>query len=233
MTSHPKILLVEDDEALVEVLSYALLKQGYQPIVVSNGPQCVELFQAVKPDLILLDLTLPGPDGLEVCREIRLSSAVPILILTARVAEEDHILGLEAGADDYVSKPFSMKELMLRIKNLLMRSTQSAAPLSIRTGDFIIIPEYEVVVVRGKPVHLSRKEFQLFYYLAKHTGEVFTREELIQQAWFDTADQPVTNQNVNVHIHQIREKIEQDAVRPRHLLTIRGAGYKFSFCEND
>ncbi len=236
-----QILVVEDDPTLLDTLTYNLEKQHYAVVAATDGWQAVALAQKHRPDLIILDWMLPGLDGLEVCRFIRQKSSVPILMLTARTAELDKVLGLEIGADDYITKPFSMRELLARVKAHLRRSRlaggQPAASPSPEAGDLpeappplafdglVIDPARREVRRGGQVVRLKPKEFELLLFLARHRGMVLSREIILKRVWgweFSGG-----SRTVDVHIRWLREKIEDDPAHPQRIVTVRGAGYRF------
>ncbi len=225
-----KVLIVEDEETLREALKYNLGREGYTVLAAADGPRAVELARAEQPHLIILDIMLPGLDGFEVCRILRKDMTVPILILTAKDEEVDKVLGLELGADDYMTKPFSMRELKARVKALLRRSgiveaerAEDHEPVIV-LGDLCIDAARRRVTVAAREVLLAPKEFELLLYLARSPGRVFTREELLDRVWgYEWAGGTRT---VDVHIRWLREKIESDPSRPARIVTVRGVGYK-------
>jgi two-component system, OmpR family, response regulator RegX3 len=222
-----KVLLIEDEESFGEALEYQLTREGYQVERVTDGVTGLERFQTNGADLVLLDLMLPGMGGEDVCKEIRRISNVPIIMLTAKSEELDKILGLEFGADDYVTKPFSARELLARVKAVLRRSTvQSIGADGVLEGGGIRVdPERFEVTVRGEPVHLPRKEFELLELLMENSGRVLSRETLIDRIW--GPDYFGDSRTLDVHIKRLRAKCEVDSHDPKHLVTIRGLGYKF------
>lgn len=227
--SSPKrtVLVVEDDATLAAVLRYNLEREGYRCLVAADGARALELARTERPDLLLLDVMLPGIDGLEVCRRVRALSTVPIIMLTARVDEIDRVVGLEVGADDYVTKPFSTRELLARVRAALRRAEmrpaeEAAQPLTV--GGLQIDPLGRRLTRDDEGVALKPKEFDLLLFLARHPGQVFTREQLLDRVWgYEFAGGTRT---VDVHIRWLREKIEPDPARPVLLLTSRGVGYK-------
>ena len=224
-----KILVVEDDANLLETVRYNLRKEGYKVLTAANGEQSLAAARREKPDLIILDIMLPGLSGFEVCRILRKETTVPILMLTAKADETDKIVGLEIGADDYMTKPFSMRELIARIRAMLRRARmtepgpkESTAPTKI--GDLEVDTARHRAVLAGKGLELSPKEFDLLAFLAKNRGLVFSREQLLEKVWgYDFAGDTRT---VDVHVRWLRQKIEADAGHPRYLITVRGTGYK-------
>jgi two-component system, OmpR family, response regulator RegX3 len=223
----PKILLIEDEEALATALEYQLAQEGYEVDRVDDGARGLERFRQAGADLVLLDLMLPGVPGEDVCKEIRRSSQVPIIMLTARDQEIDKVVGLELGADDYVTKPFSSRELLARIRAVLRRA-RSEGPTAdgvLEGGGIRLDPDRFEVTVKGEPIHLPRKEFELLELLMEHPGRVLTRERLIDQVW--GADYFGDTRTLDVHIKRLRAKCEDDPHHPEHLITVRGLGYKF------
>ena len=229
-----KVLVVEDDRTLLDVLQYNLTKEGYDVLMASDGAKGLETARSHKPHLVILDVMLPKIDGYEVCRMLRKEMTVPILILTARTEETDRVVGLEVGADDYVTKPFSMRELMARVRAMLRRTemmkkeaaTASGTPSScFKTGDLEIDTARHRVSRGGVVMELSRMEFALLDFLARNQGQVFSRDHLLEKVWgYDFSGDTRT---VDVHVSWLRRKIEADPVHPEHLLTVRGVGYKF------
>lgn len=223
----PKLLLVEDEEAFGEALEYQLKREGYDVLRATDGISGLNSFRADGPDLVLLDLMLPGMSGEEVCKEIRKSSNTPIIMLTAKDAELNKVLGLELGADDYVTKPFSTQELVARVKAVLRRAAPGDEPSKtvLEGGGIRLDPERAEVTVRGEPIHLPRKEFELLELLMENSGRVLSREMLIDSIW--GSDYFGDSRTLDVHIKRLRSKSEEDPHEPKHLLTIRGLGYKF------
>ncbi|HZT43812.1 MAG TPA: response regulator transcription factor [Chthonomonadaceae bacterium] len=221
-----KVLVVDDEQPIVEAVVYNLRKEGYQTLTAGDAEQCLNLARTERPDLILLDVMLPSASGFDICKSLRKQSDVPIIMLTARAEETDRVVGLEIGADDYITKPFSMRELMARVKTVLRRNTAPAAPAEkITVDDLQIDPSRYEVKVRGKTVELTRKEFDLLYFLARNPGQAFSRQTLLDRVW--GADAYVLERTVDVHIRWLREKIETLPSDPYYLLTVRGVGYKF------
>jgi DNA-binding response OmpR family regulator len=222
-----KILLVDDEAAIVHSLRYNLEKNGYAVTTASDGRTAVALAQREHPDLVLLDIMLPLLDGIEACREIRRTSTVPIIMLTAKDQEFDKVLALELGADDYVTKPFSLGEIMARIKARLRRAEVDAEERdeSITSGEFTIDPARQRLVVRGRDVALAPKEFRLLTVLMENRGRIVTRQLLLEKVWgYDFEGE---HQTISVHIRWLREKIEVDPNNPRHIITVRSRGYMF------
>ncbi|MDQ5815772.1 MAG: response regulator transcription factor [Actinomycetota bacterium] len=223
----PKVLLIEDEVGLGEALEYQLQREGYEVERATDGAQGLEWFRANGADLVLLDLMLPGLPGEEVCKEIRKSSTIPIIMLTARDSEIDKVVGLEIGADDYVTKPFSTRELMARIKAVMRRTSgeRDSGDGVLEGGGVRLDPDRFEVVVRGQGVHMPRKEFELLELLMENSGRVLTRETLIDHIW--GSDYYGDTRTLDVHIKRLRSKCEVDPHEPKHLVTIRGLGYKF------
>jgi two-component system OmpR family response regulator len=225
-----KVLIVEDDQTLVEVLKYNLAKEGYQTLSAFDGVSGLEIARQDKPDLIILDLMLPGLSGFEVCRILRQETAVPILILTAKTAEVDKVLGLELGADDYLTKPFSLRELLARVRALLRRSEIVATKSTqgtklLRADDLVVDLNRHEATLHGSPLNLKPKEFELLAFLVQNKGRAFSREQLLEDIW--EYEYEGDTRTIDVHIRWLREKIEPDPSHPIHLLTVRGIGYRF------
>ena len=222
------ILVVEDDQTLLSVLRYNLAKEGRRVLTATDGETGLALARSEKPDLVLLDIMLPKMSGFEVCRILRKETNVPILMLTARADESDKVLGLDLGADDYVTKPFSMRELLARVRASLRRvEMQEASGVDdiVTVGGLVIDVGRHVVSVDGRPLELTPKEFDLLAFLARNRGLVFTREHLLQKIW--GYDYPGDTRTVDVHIRWLREKVETDPGKPERIVTVRGVGYKF------
>jgi two-component system response regulator MtrA len=218
-----KVLVVDDDQALAEMLGIVLRAEGFEAAFVANGDEALPVFRTFQPDLVLLDVMLPGADGIEVCRRIRAESGVPIVMLTARTDTVDVVVGLESGADDYVVKPFKPKELVARVRARLRRREQPDAE-SLQAGELVVDVGGHVVSRGGLPISLTPLEFDLLVALVRRPGHVFTREALLEQVWGyrHTADTRL----VNVHVQRLRSKIEKDPEHPTVVLTVRGIGYK-------
>ncbi|MBA3349493.1 MAG: response regulator transcription factor [Actinobacteria bacterium] len=223
----PKVLLIEDEESFGEALEYQLRREGFDIERVTDGALGVERFERGGADLVLLDLMLPGMGGEDVCREIRRTSNVPIIMLTARTTDIDKVVGLEIGADDYVTKPFNLRELLARIKAVLRRSSAEVGTSAeiLEGGGIRLDADRFEVTVRGEPVHLTRKEFELLELLMENAGRVLQRETLIDHVW--GTDYFGDTRTLDVHIKRLRAKCEPDPHNPQHLRTIRGLGYKF------
>jgi two-component system response regulator ResD len=222
-----RILVIEDEPMVAEVVERYLRRDGYDVRAASDGSAGIDAFETYQPDLIVLDLMLPGIDGMEVCRRVRASSATPIIMLTAKGEEVDKLVGLEVGADDYMTKPFSPRELAARVKAVLRRST----PQSKVDGDALrfnglrINGRTRTVENSGTRIHLTAREFDLLFFLASHPNQVFTRDQLLDSVW--DFEFPGDGNTVTVHIRRLRSKLESDPSRPRYLKTVWGVGYKF------
>jgi two-component system response regulator RegX3 len=225
-------LVVEDEESFVEALQIGLSREGFRVEVAGDGVEALERFNQVKPDLVLLDVMLPRVSGLDVCRQIRAQSSVPIIMVTAKSGEIDTVVGLEVGADDYVTKPYRIRELVARIRALLRRASgdstgeveRSASP-TIRVGDVTLDPDAHRLTVRGQEVMVPLKEFEVLHLLLANAGRVLTREVLIDRVW--GSDYVGDTKTLDVHIKRLRSKIEVDPSMPTRIVTIRGLGYKF------
>ncbi|WP_372593892.1 response regulator transcription factor [Actinotalea sp.] len=221
-----RILVVEDEESYRDPLAYLLRKEGFDVVVAATGPAAIEEFDAAGPDLVLLDLMLPGMSGTEVCRAIRTRGAVPVIMLTAKDGEIDKVVGLEIGADDYVTKPYSSRELLARIRAVLRRTgeTLSADDAAIEVGGLRLDPERHTVEVDGVTTAFPLKEFELLEVLMRNAGRVLTRGQLIDRVW--GSDYVGDTKTLDVHVKRIRSKIEEDPANPVRLQTVRGLGYK-------
>ncbi len=218
-----KILVVDDEEPIRKIVEYALTEAGYEVHLAQDGEGAQFLIAEVKPDLVVLDVMLPGRSGLDIARDLRATSGVPIIMLSARGDEVDRILGLEFGADDYVTKPFSPRELVSRVKAILRR-VDGTPPERIIVGDLEIDTESRQVKVAGQTIPLTTSEFTILLHLARHPGKAFSRQAILAALWDES---PVGDERaVDVHIHNIREKIEADQKNPAYLLTVRGYGYR-------
>lgn len=223
-----RILIVEDEESFSDPLSYSLRKEGYEVAIADTGTDGLRIFTAHGADLVLLDLMLPGMSGTEVCREIRRTSTVPVIMLTAKDDEFDKVLGLELGADDYVTKPYSSRELLARIKAVLRRgqdSAESEEDTTLNAGGIMMDVERHVVEVHGTEIALPLKEFELLEMLLRNVDRVLTRGQLIDRVW--GANYVGDTKTLDVHVKRLRAKIESDPKNPVHLVTVRGLGYKF------
>jgi two-component system response regulator RegX3 len=222
-----RVLVVEDEESFSDALSYMLRKEGFEVAVAATGPDALESFDRAGADLVLLDLMLPGLPGTEVCRELRTKSNVPVIMLTAKDSEVDKVVGLELGADDYVTKPFSSRELVARIRAVLRRrgDVEELAPPTLEAGPVRMDVERHVVTVSSREVPLPLKEFELLEVLLRNAGRVLTRMQLIDRVW--GADYVGDTKTLDVHIKRLRAKIEPVPSTPRFIITVRGLGYKF------
>ncbi|MEU2347197.1 response regulator transcription factor [Modestobacter sp. NPDC049651] len=223
-----RVLVVEDEESFSDALSYMLRREGYDTVVAATGTDALAEFDRAGADIVLLDLMLPGLSGTEVCRALRARSAVPIIMLTAKDSEIDKVVGLELGADDYVTKPYSARELVARIRAVLRRGTDSAEPVAdstLEAGPVRLDVERHVVAVDGEPVSLPLKEFDLLELLLRNAGRVLTRGQLIDRVW--GADYVGDTKTLDVHVKRLRAKLEPDPANPKYLVTVRGLGYKF------
>ena len=223
-----RVLVVEDDDTVAEVVCRYLTRDGFEVQSVADGLEALACARRWNPDLVVLDLMLPGIDGLEVCRRLRLDGPVPIIMLTARGEESDRVVGFEVGADDYVSKPFSPRELALRVKSVLRRARSSpqgpraGGPLS--AGDLALDPAAREATRAGRLLALTTLEFDLLHFLMRHPRQVFTREQLLEQVWGYAFGDTST---VTVHVRRLREKVEDDPSQPRWIQTVWGSGYRF------
>jgi len=228
-TDTPRILLVDDEESLQKLLSYPLRSDGYEVVAAADGQEALDRFDEGQFDLVVLDVMLPRVDGFDVCRKLRARSAVPIIMLTAKAEEFDKVLGLELGADDYITKPFSMREFRSRVKavlrraELVQRDDNGDEPLV--QGDLAIDFSKRQVEVRGEPVRLTYVEFEILSTLARAPGRVFSRTMLLERLWGDSSYRDP--RTIDVHIRHLREKLERDPKSPEYLFTVRGVGYHF------
>jgi two-component system response regulator RegX3 len=222
-----RVLVVEDEESFSDAVSFMLRREGYDVVVTSEGNRAVEEFERNGADLVLLDLMLPGISGTEVCRLIRAQSQVPIIMLTAKDGEVDKVVGLELGADDYVTKPFSSRELLARIRAVMRRhgDHEELLPVVVEAGPVRLDVDRHTVVVRGQGVTMPLKEFDLLEILVRNSGRVLTRTQLIDRVW--GSDYVGDTKTLDVHIKRLRAKIEEDPANPLHITTVRGLGYKF------
>ncbi len=224
------ILVVEDEDSFIDALTVGLKREGFRVQVARDGAEALELFDVVKPDLVLLDVMLPKVSGIDVCRELRSRSKVPIIMVTAKGSEIDTVVGLEVGADDYVTKPYRLRELVARIRAVLRRRPADNVDVlltgdALEVGDVSLDPERHEVVIRGDLVTLPLKEFELLGILLENAGRVLTRETLIDRVW--GADYVGDTKTLDVHIKRLRAKVEDDPSNPIRIVTIRGLGYKF------
>jgi len=223
-----RVLVVEDEESFSDALSYMLRREGFEVAVAGTGPDALSEFDRSGADLVLLDLMLPGLSGTEVCRQLRARSTVPVIMLTAKDSEIDKVVGLEIGADDYVTKPYSPRELVARVRAVLRRNAAEAAETSAQTlaaGPVRMDVERHVVTVSGDSVALPLKEFELLELLLRNAGRVLTRGQLIDRVW--GADYVGDTKTLDVHVKRLRSKIEPEPSNPRFIVTVRGLGYKF------
>jgi len=222
-----RVLVVEDEESFSDALSFMLRREGYEVLVASDGNEALATFDKHGADLVLLDLMLPGLAGTEVCRQIRTHSAVPVIMLTAKDGEVDKVVGLELGADDYVTKPFSSRELLARVRAVLRRhgEVEEMVPPAVESGPVRMDIERHVVTVRGTQVAMPLKEFDLLEILVRNSGRVLTRGQLIDRVW--GSDYVGDTKTLDVHIKRLRAKVEEEPSNPVHLLTVRGLGYKY------
>ena len=223
-----KILIIEDEVSFSEAITFLLKKEGFEVVVANNGQDGLNAFDKQGADLILLDLMLPGVSGTEVCRQIRLKSTVPIIMLTARDTEIDKVVGLELGADDYVTKPYSSRELIARINAVLRRATSPnlEEELGVITiGPIRIDIDRHIMTLNNMPISLPLKEFELLEFLMRNSGRVLTRSQLIDRVW--GSDYFGDTKTLDVHIKRLRAKIEKDPANPEYIQTVRGLGYKF------
>ena len=222
-----RVLVVEDEESFSDAISYMLRKEGFEVAVCATGPDALDTFDRTGADLVLLDLMLPGLPGSEVCRSLRERSSVPVIMLTAKDSEIDKVVGLELGADDYVNKPFSSRELVARMRAVLRRrgDVEEATDATLEAGPVRMDVERHMVSVRGEHVQLPLKEFELLQVLLRNADRVLTRMQLIDRVW--GADYVGDTKTLDVHIKRLRAKIETDPAKPQHIVTVRGLGYKF------
>ena len=222
-----RILVVEDEESFRDALSYMLRKEGFEVVLADTGPAALEEFDRHGADLVLLDLMLPGLSGTEVCRALRARSNVPVIMLTAKDSEVDKVVGLELGADDYVTKPYSTRELLARIRAVLRRrgEPEDLAPATVEAGPVRLDVDRHVVSVAGEEVAMPLKEFELLELLLRNAGRVLTRGQLIDRVW--GSDYVGDTKTLDVHVKRLRAKVEPEPATPRHIVTVRGLGYKF------
>jgi len=233
MNSKPvTILLVEDEASFVEALTIGLRREGFEVVVATDGAEALEMFDDVAPDLVLLDVMLPKVTGIDVCRELRTRSSVPIIMVTAKGSEIDTVVGLEVGADDYVTKPYRLRELVARMRAVLRRRAVEPAPVPVPLGDAVVeVGDVRIdhqrheVVVRGEQVRLPLKEFELLSLLLENAGWVLTRDTLIDRVW--GSDYVGDTKTLDVHVKRLRSKVETDPASPTRIVTIRGLGYKY------
>ena len=223
------VLVVEDEDSFIDALTIGLKREGFRVQVARDGAEALVLFDAVHPDLVLLDVMLPKVSGIDVCRQIRTKSKVPIIMVTAKGSEIDTVVGLEVGADDYVTKPYRLRELVARIRAVLRRTPGDEQPVlsgeALEVGDVSLDPERHEVLIRGEEVSLPLKEFELLGLLLENAGRVLTRETLIDRVW--GADYVGDTKTLDVHIKRLRAKVEVEPSQPARIVTIRGLGYKY------
>jgi two-component system response regulator RegX3 len=223
------VFIVEDEESFIDALTVGLKKEGFRVEVARDGAEALSRFESVRPDLVLLDVMLPKMSGIDVCRELRKKSQVPIIMVTAKSAEIDTVVGLEVGADDYITKPYRMRELVARMRAVLRRTPADRGgdlPLGgLNVGDVALDPEQHIVVVRGEPTSLPLKEFELLHLLLANAGRVLSRDILIDRVW--GSDYVGDTKTLDVHIKRLRARVETDPAVPTRIITIRGLGYKY------
>ncbi|MER7013261.1 response regulator transcription factor [Saccharopolyspora sp. NPDC000359] len=222
-----RVLIVEDEESFADPLAFLLRKEGFTASVAANGPEALDEFDRNGADIVLLDLMLPGMSGTDVCKQLRQRSSVPVIMVTARDSEIDKVVGLELGADDYVTKPYSARELIARVRAVLRRrgEAEELQPQVLTAGPVRMDVERHVVTVDGEDVNLPLKEFDLLEYLLRNVGRVLTRGQLIDRVW--GADYVGDTKTLDVHVKRLRSKVEPNPAEPRYLITVRGLGYKF------
>lgn len=229
MSERSTVLVVEDEESFVEALTIGLSREGFRVQVARDGAEALDVFDAVAPDLVLLDVMLPKVSGLDVCRQLRKKSQVPIIMVTAKGAEIDTVVGLEVGADDYVTKPYRLRELVARMRAVLRRSPPGHEAAGgegvLEVGDVRLDPQRHEVVIRGEKVQLPLKEFELLELLLAHAGRVVSRDTLIDRVW--GTDYVGDTKTLDVHVKRLRAKVEDDPSTPTRIVTIRGLGYKY------
>jgi two-component system response regulator RegX3 len=229
MTTLPKILIVEDEESYIDALELGLAREGFTTVTARTGPEALSLFDQASPDLVLLDLMLPGLSGIDVCRHIRGTSRVPVIMVTAKDSELDTVVGLEVGADDYITKPYRLRELVARIRAVLRRALAGEAPPidvdAIDIGPLHLDLARHELSVRGKEVPLPRKEFELLHLLMVNAGRVMTRDVILDDVW--GPNYVGNSKTLDVHVKRLRSRIEDDPAAPRFIATVRGIGYRF------
>ena len=231
MTTQPVVLVVEDEPSFVEALTIGLSREGFRVVSVGDGFEAVQRFDEVQPDIVLLDVMLPRLSGIDVCRQLRKRTQVPIIMVTAKGAEIDTVVGLEVGADDYITKPYRMREVVARMRAVLRRSpgdgsvASELSPGSVAVGDVVLDPDEHRVTIDGGDVSLPLKEFELLHLLLANAGRVLPRETLIDRVW--GSDYVGDTKTLDVHIKRLRAKVEPDPANPTRIITYRGLGYKF------
>ncbi len=231
----PVVLLVEDEESYVEALQVGLKREGFRVEVARDGFEALDRFDVVRPDIVILDVMLPRISGIDVCRQLRKRSQVPIIMVTAKSTEIDTVVGLEVGADDYVTKPYRIRELVARMRAVLRRNASEGdgpevGPGAIVVGDVTIDPDEHLVTLRGEPMRLPLKEFELLHILLANAGRVLPRETLIDRVW--GTDYVGDTKTLDVHVKRLRSKLEADPASPERIVTIRGLGYKYERSKN-
>lgn len=221
-----KVLIVDDEPTIQETLDLRLRRDGFSTFTASTAEEGMRLYRLVKPDIILLDIMLPNRSGIDLCKAVRKDSQTPIIFISARAAEEDRILGLEMGADDYITKPFHLSEVSARVKAVLRRGQPETPTEKARCGDIVVDPKRHEAFLGEKKLELTPREFGLLYFLASHPDQVFSRDALLDRVW--GKDAYVSSRTVDVHICWLRKHIEEDADHPRRLITLRGVGYKLN-----
>lgn len=221
-----KILIVDDEPTILETVENKLRKEGFSTFIAESAEEGMRTFRKVKPDLVLLDIMLPQRSGYDFCKAVRRDAATPIIFLSAKAADTDRVLGLEMGADDYITKPFNLNEVAARVKAVLRRATGEPIPEPVERGDLRIDPQRHEASIGGRLLELSPKEFALLYFLAQFAGQVFSRGTLIDRVW--GRDSYVTERTVDVHVRWLRTQIEDDPAAPTRLITVRGVGYKYA-----
>jgi two-component system alkaline phosphatase synthesis response regulator PhoP len=232
MAAPSRILVVDDEPHILELVRYNLLQEGYDVTTAGNGETALDKVRSERPDLVVLDIMLPGLDGLEVCRRLRKDTAIPIIMLTAKGGELERVVGLEIGADDYVTKPFSPRELVARVRAVLRRRVREvSAPTQdpIKVGGLHLDPVTHEVTLQGRRIDLTAREFELLWLLMRHPNRVFTRDFLLEHLW--GYDFYGSTRTVDMHVSRLREKIEDDPVLPTYIVTVRGVGYKLRGAE--
>ncbi|MBO8141521.1 MAG: response regulator transcription factor [Firmicutes bacterium] len=221
-----KVLVVDDEPQISELIAYHLKREGLEAVTAADGTEALEKVAAERPDLVILDVMLPGLDGFSVCQRIRREHSVPIILLTAKTAEEDRVFGLDVGADDYITKPFGIRELLARVRAVLRRTHgYGRRDGALHRGTLTIDLERRRALLDGRPLELTAKEFDLLHTLARHPGRVFSREELLRELWgYDFIG---TTRTVDVHIQRLRYKLGDQAAKPRYIETVHGIGYRF------
>ncbi len=224
-----RVLIVEDEESFADPMTFMLRKEGFTPAVATNGQDALDEFDRNGADIVLLDLMLPGMSGTDVCKQLRQRSGVPVIMVTARDSEIDKVVGLELGADDYITKPYSARELIARVRAVLRRGGEASEELppdaALEAGPVRMDVERHVVTVSGEEISLPLKEFDLLEYLLRNVGRVLTRAQLIDRVW--GADYVGDTKTLDVHVKRLRAKLEPDPAEPKYLVTVRGLGYKF------